>query len=120
VGALGLDLIGQRHADLFQGGEEIADVTSIFVSRSVRRILTRYGGAPWEDVEVGEEGVLMRQSDVDVVVQADDSLWKLPATVATLHKGEGIYVISKDPDNPLIISAVRPGYRMKLMAIGKP
>lgn len=111
---------GERHADMFQGGEEITDVTSIFVSRSVRRILTQFGGAPWEDVELGEPGVLMRSSDIDVIVQADDALWKLPATVATLHKGKGVYVISKDPNSPLIISAVRPGYRMKLMAIGRP
>ena len=34
--------------------------------------------------------------------------------------GSAVYVIAEDPTNPLILSARRPGYIVRLMAIGQP
>jgi hypothetical protein len=55
-----------------------------------------------------------------VTVQAGDTLWDIPAVVAAVNGGEGVYVVADDPENPLILSAARPGYQIRLMAIGTP
>lgn len=111
---------GVKHSDAFLQGNDITDATSIFVSKKALADLQGFGGAAFHDIEVGSQDVLMRQAGLDVTVQADDGLWTIEALIATTHGGKGTYVIANDPDQPLLLSAVRPGYRMKLLAIGRP
>jgi hypothetical protein len=53
------------------------------------------------------------------VGQADDNLWSIPATVAVASGGAAVYVVADDADAPLLLSARRPGWSMRLMAIGR-
>jgi hypothetical protein len=78
------------------------------------------GGTAFHDDEVGPAGVLVRVGPRTAVVQADDALWAIPVVVATAAGGKGVYAVAADAKEPLVVSAVRPGYRMKLMAIGRP
>ncbi len=110
-----------RHSDAFFKGESIADNTgSLFLSRKTLADAIRYGGAAFHDEELSAEGVLVVTGKTSVTVQADDGLWKIPAVVAVVNGGEGVYIVADDPENPLILSAIRPGYRVRLMAVGRP
>jgi hypothetical protein len=112
---------GVRHSDAFLRGNDIGDATSIFLSRKTLADLHALGGAAFHDLEVSDtEGVLVRKAELDVTVQVDDGLWTLSTLVALAHGGDGTYVIADDADHPLLLSAKRPGYGMKLMAIGQP
>jgi hypothetical protein len=111
---------GVRHSDAFLRGDDIPEATSIFVSRKALADLNALGGAAFHDEEVGPQGVLVRQAALDVTVQVDDALWTIPTLVAFSHGGQGVYVIANDAQHPLLVSAERPGYRMKLFAIGRP
>ncbi len=111
---------GERHEDRFDRGEEVTDATSLFLSRAVLRNLQRYGGSAWHDVEVCPKGVMVRHQSLEVLVQADDAVWRIPALVGTACEGRAIYVITDDPVDPLLLSVSRPGYQMKLMAVGRP
>lgn len=109
------------HSDAFSQGESVADdAGSLFLSRKLVADAVRYGGAPFHDLETSKSGVLVVTGETEVTVQVDDGLWKIPALVATVNGGEGVYVIAADPEQPLILSAIRPGYRIRLMAIGTP
>ena len=57
---------------------------------------------------------------LDWLSSFDDALWAIPVVVATAAGGKGVYAVAADAKEPLVVSAVRPGYRMKLMAIGRP
>lgn len=109
-----------RHSDRFDESADLPGVTSLFVSATTYQNLVGVGGAPWEDLEIGGRSMLMRSRRVDVVVQADDQLWTIPAILATAYGGEARYLIADDPQNPLILAAHRPGYDVRLMAIDKP
>lgn len=111
---------GVTHSDAFLRGNDIAEATSIFVSRKALADLKGLGGAAFHDTEVGPQGVLVRQAPLAVTVQADDGLWTIETLVAFTHGGDGVYVIADDPEHPLLVSATRPGYQMKLLAIGRP
>lgn len=111
---------GVMHSDAFLRGNDIAEATSIFVSRQTLADLKGLGGAAFHDTEVGPQGVLVRQAELEVTVQADDGLWTIDTLVAFTHGGEGVYVIADDAEHPLLVSATRPGYQMKLLAIGRP
>lgn len=111
---------GVVHSDAFLRGDDIADATSIFLSRKTLADLKALGGAAFHDQEVGPRGVLVRQGTLPVTIQADDGLWTIDSVVAYTHGGQGVYVIADDPEHPLVVSATRPGYQMKLLAIGRP
>lgn len=112
---------GTQHSDAFARGEDVsAETTSIFVSRKALEDTKRYGGAPFHDLELDESGVLVVTGETEVVVRADGGLWRIPAVVATVGGGEAVYVIADDPEHPLILSATRPGYKVRLMAISSP
>lgn len=111
---------GVKHSDAFLRGNDIAEATSIFVSKKALADLKGLGGAAFHDEEVGPQGVLVRQAELPVTVQADDGLWTIDTLVAFTHGGKGVYVIADDAENPLLVSATRPGYQMKLLAIGRP
>jgi hypothetical protein len=111
---------GQIHSDVFDRGEDIADAGSLFTSRSTMRNLLKFGGAAWHDKELSGPSVLVKVAETEVILQADDSLWRIPAVVAAADGGRAVYVIAADEDDPVILSASRPGYKMKLMAIGRP
>ena len=111
---------GVVHSDAFLRGNDIPDATSIFVSRKALADLKALGGAAFHDEEVGPRGVLVRQGSLPVTIQADDGLWTIDTVVAFTHGGDGVYVIADDAEHPLLVSAIRPGYRMKLLAIGRP
>lgn len=99
--------------------EEVA-FTSLFLSRQTYRTLSTYGGAAFQDAALDEPGVLERLSRTEVVIQADDNLWLLPATVAQVHGGLASYLIADFEDHALVLAAARPGYQVRLMAIGRP
>ena len=111
---------GERLDDRFARGEDIPDANSLFVSQAQLEGVTRLGGAPVHDEEVGPKGVLVRALTLDVAVQADAEVWSIPAVAAWTAGGSAVYVIAEDPTNPLILSARRPGYIVRLMAIGQP
>jgi len=111
---------GVVHSDAFLRGNDIADATSIFLSRKTLADLKALGGAAFHDQEVGPRGVLVRQGTLPVTVQADDGLWTIDTVVAFTHGGKGVYVVADDPEHPLVVSATRPGYQMKLLAVGSP
>lgn len=112
-----------KHSDVFEappGGlaDERVDATCIFLPRAAMRNLQAYGAAAWDDVELGAPGLLQRVSRRQVEVQADDAVWTIPAMVA--RAGQATYVVAEDTRDPLILSAVRPSRKMRLMAIGRP
>ena len=110
-----------KHSDAFASGEGINDdAGSLFLSRKTIADAIMFGGAPLHDQELSKEGVLVVTGQTTVRVQVDDGLWDIPALVAVVNSGEGVYVVADDPANPLILSAIRPGYRMRLMALGSP
>lgn len=110
-----------QHSDAFLKPESMGDDTgSLFLSRKTLADAIRYGGSAFHDKELSAEGVLVVTGQTNVVVQVDDGLWSIPAVVAVVNGGEGVYVVANDPDNPLILSATRPGYQIRLMAIGTP
>jgi hypothetical protein len=110
-----------QHSDAFTRGEDVSeDATSIFVSKKAVADAIKYGGAPFHDLELGAEGVLVVTGRTTVTVPADGGLWEIPALVATVGGGKAVYVIADDPDHPLILSATRPGYRIRLMAVSSP
>ena len=110
----------ERHSDRFDESADVPGVTSLFVSAATYQNLAGVGGAPWEDLEIGGSSMLMRSRRVEVVIQADDQLWTIPAILATAYGGTARYLIADDPQNPLILAAHRPGYDVRLMAIDKP
>lgn len=110
-----------QHSDNFIHPESINDDTgSLFLSRKTLADAIRFGGAAFHDKELSREGVIVVTGRTKVTVQADDGLWTIPAVVAAVNGGEGVYVVADDPDDPLILSATRPGYQIRLMAIGTP
>lgn len=110
-----------RHSDAFATGEAVkADAGSLFLSHKTIADAIMFGGAPFHDEELSKEGVLVITGKTTVRVQVDGSLWDIPAVVAVVNGGEGVYVVADDPENPLILSATRPGYRIRLMALGTP
>jgi len=110
-----------RHSDNFLQPEAISDGTgSLFLSRKTLADAIRFGGAAFHDTELSREGVLVVTGRTTVTVQVDDALWTIPAVVAAVNGGEGIYVVADDPEDPLILSATRPGYQIRLMAVGTP
>jgi hypothetical protein len=110
-----------QHSDAFASGEGIKDdAGSLFLSRKTIADAIMFGGAPLHDEELSKEGVLVVTGKTVVRVQVDGGLWDIPALVAVVNGGEGVYVVADDPDNPLILSAIRPGYRIRLMAVGTP
>ena len=109
------------HSDAFLSSESVNDDTgSLFLSRKTLADAIRYGGAAFHDTELSSEGVIVVTGRTSVTVQVDDGLWTSPAVVAAVNCGEGVYVVADDPDDPLILSASRPGYQIRLMAIGTP
>jgi len=114
---------GTRHVDRFEENvpAEVFDgATGLLVSRSTVRNLGSYGGAGFDDADLGGSGVLERAGEQEIDVQVDGGIWRLPAWVAAVRGGEGIYVIAKHPEAPLILSASRPGWKMRLMAVSRP
>jgi hypothetical protein len=112
---------GTRHSDAFSRGDDVPEeLGSLFLSAATFAQLKKYQGAPFEDAEVPGGGVLVKTGEINVVVQANDQLWMVPAVVATLAGGAGVYVIADDPAAPLILSASRPGQQIRLMAIAAP
>jgi|GEM_PF-2797494 len=110
-----------QHSDAFLQPESINDDTgSLFLSRKTLADAIRFGGAAFHDKELSTEGVLVVTGRTKVTVQVDDGLWTIPAVVAAVNGGEGIYVVADNPDDPLILSASRPGYQIRLMAVGTP
>ena len=112
---------GDQHSDAFSLGDDVPEgVGSLFLSRATFAQLKKYQGAPFTDAEVPGGTVLVKTGEINVVLQANDQLWTIPAVVATLASGKGVYVIADDPDAPLILSATRPGQQTRLMAIAAP
>jgi hypothetical protein len=112
---------GERHSDAFSLGADVPeDAGSLFLSKAVFANLKKYSGATFADADVPGGSVLVKTGEVDVVVQVDDELWTIHALVASLANGAGIYVIADDPEAPLILSATRPGQRVRLMAMARP
>jgi hypothetical protein len=110
-----------QHSDAFLQPESIdADTGSLFLSRKTLSDAIRYGGVAFHDKELSSEGVLVVTGRTTVTVQVDDGLWSIPAVVAAVNGGEGVYVVADNPEDPLILSAKRPGYQIRLMAIGTP
>ncbi len=110
-----------QHSDAFLSPESMGDATgSLFLSRKTLADAIRYGGAAFHDSELSRAGVLVVTGRTHVTIQAGDGLWRIPAVVAAVNGGEGIYVVADDPEDPLILSASRPGYQIRLMAIGTP
>ena len=93
------------------------DATSLILSRAVAKDLQTYGGSAFEDKDLGKEVVLERLQEREVQIRADDGLWSIPAWVTATNDGEGVYVVAADLDAPLVLSASRPGWHMRLMAV---
>lgn len=112
---------GERHSDAFSLGADVPEEAgSLFLSKAVFANLKKYGGATFADDDVPGGAVLVKSGTIDVTVQVDDELWAIPAVVASLANGAGVYVIADDPEAPLILSAIRPGQRVRLMAMARP
>lgn len=111
---------GTAHSDLLVEGEQELDHTAFFVPRQAARNLASLGAAAWLDRDAPGTGVLESLGTLTVTLQADDALWSVPGRVARVSDTGAVYVIADDPESPLLISAVRPGWRMRLMAIGRP
>ncbi len=112
---------GTRHSDAFTLGDNVPeDAGSLFLSQETFAALLKYRGAPFSDVDVPDGSVLVHAGEIEIQIQADNSIWRIPAVVANLAQGQGQYVIANDPEYPLILSATRPGWQLRLMAIGSP
>ncbi|MCK6507714.1 hypothetical protein L6R53_30835 [Myxococcota bacterium] len=111
---------GPSHSDRFLGGEDTATHTSVFIPRQARRTLGTLGAAAWQDADAPGTGLLTAEGTLTLTIQADDALWRLPATVAKVADSGARYVIADDPQDPLILWASRPGWTMRLLAIGRP
>lgn len=111
---------GTRLDDRFARGEDVPDANSLFLSRAQLEGVTKLGGAQVQDEEVGGAGVLVRALSLTVPVQAEAGVWAVPAVAAWSSGGQAVYVVADDPDEPLILSARRPGYTVRLLAIGRP
>jgi hypothetical protein len=111
---------GTRLDDRFARGEDISDANSLFLSHAQLDGVTRMGGASLHDEEVGPAGVLVRALALTVPVQADAAVWGIPSVAVWTAGGDAVYVVAEDTDEPLILSATRPGYTVRLMAIGRP
>ncbi len=111
---------GAEHSDRPAEGRTTADATSFFVPRQAARTLANLGAAAWRDRDAPGAGLLELAGQVQVTLQADDVLWTVPARVATVKDAGAVYVIADDPRDPLLLSVTRPGWSMKLMAIGRP
>ncbi len=112
-----------RHADGFD--ETVPDsfyegATSVFLSRSTARNLSTYGGAAFDDAALEGTSVMERVAEKEVVLRADGDLWSVPAWITTVNKGEGVYVVAQDLEAPLLLSASRPEWQMRLMAVATP
>ena len=112
---------GERHSDAFGVGADVPeDAGSLFLSKAVFANLKKYGGATFSDDDVPGGSVLVKAGTIDVTVQVDGELWVIPALVASVAGGAGVYVIADDPEAPRILSATRPGQRVRLMAMARP
>jgi len=112
---------GGRHSDRFDvAGESQVETTSIFASRQARRTLSSMGAAAWQDAEVPGSALLRAIGQTELTVQADDALWRVPATAAKADEDGTLYLIATDEQDPLILYARRPGWTMSLLAIGRP
>lgn len=111
---------GGLHSDRFVDGEDTVAHTSLFAPRQARRTLTSMGAAAWQDQDAPGSELLTAVGSLTVTVQADDALWTVPATVARVRDAGSLYVIADDDTDPLILWARRPGWSMRLMAIGRP
>jgi len=111
---------GTRLDDRFARGEDVPDANSLFLSRAQLEGVTKLGGARVQDEEVGPAGVLVRALAITVPIQAEAMVWAVPAVAAWTAGGEAVYVVADDADEPLILSARRPGYTVRLLAIGRP
>lgn len=114
---------GIRLADRFD--ETVPDsffegASSLVLPRSVARNLETYGGAGFEDADLGGKSVLERLQEREVTLRADGELWSLPAWVTATSGAQGVYVVLADPEHPLVLSASRPGWKLRLMAIASP
>jgi len=108
------------YADDFEGGGDVSDHASLFVPRQARRTLSSMGVAAWHDSQAPSSGLLQAQGSLSLTIQADDALWSIPATVARVQDSGATYLIADDPHDPLLLYASRPGWSMRLMAIGRP
>lgn len=111
---------GPAHSDLFEDGDDILDHSTVFVPRQALRTLGSMGAAAWQDLDAPGTGLLERVGSLTVTLQADDVLWRVPAVAARVEDSGAVYVIADDLRDPLLLSAVRPGWSMKLMAVGRP
>ena len=111
---------GPGHSDLFVEGDDTAPHTSVFLPRQARRTLSSMGAAAWMDEGAPGAALLSAEGSVVMTIQADDALWRVPATVARAGADGPLYVIADDARDPLLLWARRPGWTMRLMAIGRP
>lgn len=113
---------GARHSDHLTAplAGEAEDSTALFASRQARRTLTSMGAAAWQDRDLPDHHLLRAQGPTRLIVQADDALWEIPATAARTEDGGALYLIAEDAQDPLILYARRPGWTLRLLAIGRP
>lgn len=111
---------GVRLDDGFVLDEDIPDANSLFLSHAQLQGVRQLGGASFHDEALGQPGVLVRAFDLQVDVQADAGLWRVPAVAAWTAGGDAVYVVAQDPTHPLLLSARRPGTTVRLLAIGTP
>lgn len=112
---------GVQHSDRFTvPGEQQVETTSLFASRQARRTLTSMGAAAWQDQDIAGSTLLRAVGQTELIVQADDALWRVPATAARADGDDSLYVIASDEQDPLILYARRPGWTLQLLAIGRP
>lgn len=120
----------QVSAEAIQAGIRVADrfdetapdsffegASSLVLPLSVARNLETYGGAGFEDADLDNKAVLERLQEREVQLRADGGLWTLPAWVTATSGAEGVYVVLADPELPLLLTASRPGWKLRLMAI---
>ncbi len=111
---------GPAHSDRPPEGDLDADATSFFIPRQAARTLASMGAAAWQDRDAPGNGLLEAAGELSVTLQADDVLWTVPARAAVVSDTGATYVIADDAQDPLLISAVKPGWRIRLMAVGRP
>lgn len=111
---------GPAHSDRPAEGDIEADATSFFIPRQAARTLATLGAAAWQDRDAPGTGLLEAVGELSVTLQADDVLWVVPARAARVADTGATYVIADDLEDPLLLSAVKPGWRMRLMAVGRP
>jgi hypothetical protein len=109
-----------RIDDRFVAGEQRTEAPALFFSVAALKNLRSYGGGSFTDDELGSSAVLVRVGEDLVRVQADGALWEIPVILASAYGGKARYAIADVDKGPLLIAASRPGYRLSLMAIGRP